>query len=221
MFLAFLVACAPIGGDDAGGSGATASVSATATTAWWEAPAGDADGDGFTAEDGDCDDGDPAVHPGVPEDLCGRGDEDCDGQTDEDFDADAWEPDDDEATDLGDLTDVPEVLLTAYTFPEGDVDRFRFYVEDGTFDWFDVEVWVYGIDPAVDVALDLAWTDADGVDHGVILTSDVEGPGGYESVNHGGSSWDDDSGWYEATVRTLSGASCTAPYLLQVLVGGA
>ncbi len=37
-----------------------------------------ADGDGFSVEDGDCDDDNVAVYPGAPE-LCNGGDDDCDG----------------------------------------------------------------------------------------------------------------------------------------------
>jgi hypothetical protein len=47
----------------------------------------DRDGDGFTPCTGDCDDGDPEVHPGAAE-VCNGKDDDCNGQCDEGFDAD-------------------------------------------------------------------------------------------------------------------------------------
>ncbi|MFN7146595.1 MAG: putative metal-binding motif-containing protein [Myxococcota bacterium] len=45
----------------------------------------DADGDGVTPRDGDCDDADPAVFPGQP-DGCDGVDRDCDRTVDEDAD---------------------------------------------------------------------------------------------------------------------------------------
>jgi hypothetical protein len=45
----------------------------------------DADGDGYAACGGDCDDGDPGVRPGARE-TCDQVDQDCDGASDESFD---------------------------------------------------------------------------------------------------------------------------------------
>ncbi len=47
----------------------------------------DADGDGFTPSEGDCDETDAAVHPGASE-ACNGVDDDCDGEVDEDYDRD-------------------------------------------------------------------------------------------------------------------------------------
>ncbi|HEY3243324.1 MAG TPA: MopE-related protein [Phycisphaerae bacterium] len=47
----------------------------------------DADADGFTICQGDCDDNDPTVFPGAPE-ICDGKDNNCDGVIDEGFDAD-------------------------------------------------------------------------------------------------------------------------------------
>ena len=45
--------------------------------------AGDADGDGFTATSGDCDDADASVNPAAAEDCATAWDDDCDGETNE------------------------------------------------------------------------------------------------------------------------------------------
>jgi len=59
-------------------------------------PPDDADGDGHSAADGDCDDTDPRIHPGADE-TCDGEDNDCDGQVDEDDAVDAltWHADHD------------------------------------------------------------------------------------------------------------------------------
>ncbi|RME26552.1 MAG: hypothetical protein D6798_06470 [Deltaproteobacteria bacterium] len=61
----------------------------------------DDDGDGYTENEGDCDDGDASRSPGEPE-VCDEVDNNCDGRVNESFE-DSYEPDDsiDAAYDLG------------------------------------------------------------------------------------------------------------------------
>ena len=59
-----LTGCPPPGPEDTGDTG--------------EAAAIDADDDGFTVADGDCDDSNPTVYPGA-EEICDGLDSDCDG----------------------------------------------------------------------------------------------------------------------------------------------
>ncbi|MDF1562869.1 MAG: putative metal-binding motif-containing protein [Deltaproteobacteria bacterium] len=209
----------PDGGDpveDGGSDGGAAD----AGDPWWEEEVVDFDGDGYSVAEGDCDDEEPEVNPGYSVDLCDHLDNDCDGDTDEDFDGDEWEPNDTTPVELGDLTDTRETLIFGHLFPESDVDRYRFYVNDGLTTYFDIEAWLYGVPADADYALDLYWVeDANGADQGLILSSDREALGGYELINHGGSLGTDDTGWYELEIRSVSGKSCAAPYTLQLVVG--
>ncbi len=194
----------------------------TAPPDWWDAPPDDADADGVTEQDGDCDDLDPAVRPGVPDTTCDGRDDDCDGTPDEDAAADdPWEmSNDDEAAPLGVIGAEGEALVLARSFPEDDVDRYAFYVEDGDTSWFDIEAWLVDVPPDVDLALELVWTaDADGVARGVVARADDLGTGGAELAEYSGSAWEDDSGWYEIVVTAREGARCDLPYRLDVLVG--
>jgi len=74
--------CKGAAGDVSGGTAPGGEETGSATD---DTGAVDADGDGWTSDE-DCDDGDPAVHPGADE-VCNATDDDCDGETDEGFEA--------------------------------------------------------------------------------------------------------------------------------------
>jgi len=118
----------------------------------------DADGDGYAQAD-DCDDGDPAQHPGADE-YCNAEDDDCDGAVDEEAqDASSWYADAD-----GDGWGDGAELAAACEQPTG-------YVEtEGDCDDSDP-----GMNPAAEERCgDLTDDDCDGVvDEGCFITGDV------------------------------------------------
>jgi hypothetical protein len=187
---------------------------------WWEQPAGDADGDGYTVAEGDCDDGQASVNPGWSRDPCDGLDNDCDGLVDEDAPVDEWEPNDSQGPLLDSMTDGDTLLLFPTLHSESDVDRFRVELDDSDVSWFSLEAWVYP-PVGVDVSVEIRWVeDPYGADQGRVAFADDVGEGGLECADWGGDAWLDDSGIYELVVRSSGGFACGTPYTLEIVAGG-
>jgi len=108
-FALLLTAGAATGCEKAAGGGGDDSATASGGGA-------DADHDGWTTAEGDCDDEDPSLHPDATE-LCDGVDNDCDGAADEGLGVD-WYADAD-----GDGYGDPRDALTACAPPEGRVSN--------------------------------------------------------------------------------------------------
>lgn len=172
----------------------------------------DGDGDGYTEEDGDCDDGDPSVHPGAS-DGCDGQDTDCDGSIDEDASSeDAYEPNDDQWVHLGNLEDDDLLSLTAWLHNDQDVDRFSFEIADHWWDSFGIEVTLSNIPADARYRLSLGWIDEDGE-----LGEAVSDEGGETLVLEvEGTAFQDDGGTWGVVVESVAGADCSRSYALSI-----
>ncbi len=174
----------------------------------------DDDGDGYSENDGDCDDADPAVHPGQ-EDACNGVDDDCDGELEEDARADdIYEPNDG-ATEwfyLGSLADTGSYSVSGLLHNDDDLDRFSFYTDDPWYSSFGIEVSLTNIPADATYRLQLGLVADDGsLD---LIASDYGG--GELSLRHEGTGGVDDAGTYGVLVDAVGGADCGRSYLLTV-----
>jgi len=79
----------------------------------------DSDEDGVSIESGDCNDNDPNVYPGHPDDNCDNIDNNCNRETDEN-----WIGDHLENNGTIELQDDDDIYLVGYTYPNEDLDQF-------------------------------------------------------------------------------------------------
>jgi hypothetical protein len=180
----------------------------------------DDDGDGFSENEGDCDDDDADVHPEATDD-CNGVDDDCDGQADEDSILDdSFEPNDVNASDLGELIEGSPFSVTAILYNDEDVDRYGFYIDDLTLDdwsWevFTVTITLSGIPDTATYLLtvDRITSDTGEVDIGEIGNEFGSGSITIEIADGTGV---DDSGFFEVRVEGVEGADCSSAYLLSV-----
>jgi hypothetical protein len=171
----------------------------------------DGDGDGYGVEDGDCDDSDASIAPGLVDD-CDGVDTDCDGDIDEDAssDSDGYEPNDEEGWFIGTLDDGDQFLMSGYLHNDADVDRFVVHLDDDIANLFELEIELTGIPESAVYELELLWVNEDELiysDSG----SDTLGTTMSDTViNH-------EEGDYQIQIRSLGGAPCGDPYFIEVI----
>ncbi len=173
----------------------------------------DDDGDGASENAGDCDDDDPTVHPGA-EDVCNGGDDDCDDDVDEDAEPDGYEPNDADATTIGNLDEDPELSVVATLANDDDVDRYAFSFSDSGWSLFTVTMSLSGIPEDATFRFTLNRLASAG-DLPAEEVDQVFGTGTLEIVLSD-TTWTEDGGTYELVVESISGADCGRTYLLAV-----
>ena len=167
----------------------------------------DDDGDGYTENEGDCDDASATVHPDAL-DGCDGTDEDCDGVLDEDAaDDDTYEPNDTSAHDLGSVNDSPVQAIQGLLHNNDDVDRFVFSFEDTWSPYFTLSLSLGSIPSGADYRLTVEnrmtgemLSDEVGDDNlSVSMTEDL---------------FEDQTADYEIIISSEGGADCNRTYLL-------
>jgi len=176
----------------------------------WET---DDDGDGYSENEGDCDDTDDSRSPGIESDLCDGIDQDCDNEVDEDaWRDDPYEPNDEVWTYLGDLGDIDSLALTAFLHNDADVDRYSFDWTDDWWSWSDeATVTLTGIPENATYRLSVGKIDNDELDEN--SSEQVFGTDSL-SVTISDSWFSDDGGEFGVLVESISGADCSRSYLI-------
>ncbi len=122
---------------------------------------------------------------------------------------------------LGDLTYIEQTQLSATIFPEDDIDRYVFYVEERTWVWFEVEVVLSNVPDGADYFLELYFIrDQNDENQGLVESANDGGEGEGETLKYSNNLLDNRTGWYEVLVRSYDGVpSCQTAYNLDILVG--
>jgi len=179
----------------------------------------DADGDGFTVEEGDCNDSDWWSYPGA-EEYCDGQDNDCDGDSDEDY-WDSLESNDvlGMAIDLGEL-DYDGVSGETYMIDITDLslhnsedeDWFRFDADDDIYDDIELSVTYSGSED-LEVTLQLYKLDWDTT----IPWEEITGSGDL-TLTEGGSIWATDEDIWAVRVlpATDDTLDCETLYSLHI-----
>jgi len=170
----------------------------------------DDDSDGYTENQGDCDDTDETIFPGA-EDVCDGISNDCDEDIDEDA-LDEYEPNDTVHWSLG-IVGSDTIELDAFLHSEDDIDRFDYSINDGFIDL------VLGIRIALsgftsDIAYKMTIVE---VASGLKVFEEFKTAGVEELVyRHNDSILGDESGMYQIQIKSLGGYGCSEPYTLTI-----
>ena len=178
----------------------------------------DDDGDGYTENEGDCDDSDVATYPSATE-QCDDVDNDCDGYLNEDW-WDVYE-ENESSTDAYYLGEVDEdsslsgseVTVSGLTLHhEGDEDWLWWWADDEWYDDVDVYVVAEGLSGG-DFVIELYMEDG-----GSWVLQDSDSGKGTLSVNKEGdwASSDDDNWAIRVYATTWPAGSCSATYSLTI-----
>ena len=172
----------------------------------------DDDLDGYTEAEGDCNDDDDTVRPGLP-DSCDGVDNDCDDEIDEDARAeDPFEPNDSVAHELGDLDAVGSFEVDAFLHDEDDVDRFEFVYTDSLIDLDTLTVELTNFTGDITYKMKIVAVESeDEVFEGFSTPSDDALRFTLES------GLGSDSATFRVTISSLGGADCTTPYRLNIV----
>ena len=170
----------------------------------------DNDEDGYTENQGDCDDEDEDIFPGA-EDVCDGASNDCDEEIDEDA-IDDFEPNDSVHWSLGLVSDDP-ISLDAFLHSEDDVDRFDYTIDDG---WVDLvvglRVSLTGFSSEIVYRMTIVHVDSDEK-----VFDDFKEAGETELVyEHNDTVFGDESGVYQVQIKSLDGFGCEDPYTLTI-----
>jgi|GEM_PF-1426530 len=189
----------------------------------WEDPQSqDADGDGFSPEDGDCLDSDPTFNPDALDDECDGLDQNCNQIADDGF-LDQWEPND--TWTFGDTgainylgrLDEGDGIIEFYNYhsSNNDVDTFAFYNVDG-WGWdFNFTITLWDVPNTLDLSMSMEGFDEQGNSFGVVATATGNGPGTTVEFDYEGGASSDDTGYYVITVTGV-GSDCTTPYQIKL-----
>ena len=171
----------------------------------------DNDDDGYTENQGDCDDTNAEVFPGA-EDVCDGISNDCDDDIDEDA-LDDFEPNDTVHWSLGVVESDP-ISLEAFLHSESDIDRFDYTVEDGLVDLVvGIQVRLTGLSSDITYRMTIIESES-----GTKVFDEFNEAGDEELVyEHNDTVFGNESGVYQIRIKTLAGFGCETPYTLTIV----